>query len=156
MKIYRATLAYERQLIVEDPHCGKLFDSPSAIYTLMRDHAELEGDPTVEYFWVAVLNRKNRVLAVVMVTKGTANASLVHPREVLKPVIIGGGSAFVCIHNHPSGDPSPSQADIRATRQLREAAKVMQLDFLDHVIVGDKDNDPVGNGFYSFAESGLL
>ena len=67
-----------------------------------------------------------------------------------------GASGFVLVHNHPSGDPSPSQADIRATRQLREAAKVVQLDLLDHVIVGQAEHDPAGTGYYSFAESGLL
>jgi DNA repair protein RadC len=59
-------------------------------------------------------------------------------------------------HNHPSGDPAPSAADVRITRQLREAAKMLDLSLLDHVIVGNKSADPGGVGFYSFADAGLL
>jgi DNA repair protein RadC len=75
---------------------------------------------------------------------------------VFRPAILQSASAIVCVHNHPSGDPSPSQADIRATRQLREASNTVQIDLLDHIIMGNREDDPNAQGYYSFAESGLL
>src|SRR5690606_19017719 len=87
----------------------------------------------VEKFWVLCLNRKNRLLRRVEVTSGTAGSTLVHPREVFREAIREGASAVVCVHNHPSGDPAPSAADIRVTRQLREASQAVEIDLLDHV-----------------------
>lgn len=139
--------------ILHTGEAAPLMDSPSRIYKWLRPIAD--GEP-VEKFWVLSLNRKNRLLRCQAVTSGTATASLVHPREVFREAIRNSASALICAHNHPSGDPSPSQADIRATRQLREAAKVVQLDLLDHVIIGQPEHDPHGTGFYSFSEAGLL
>lgn len=110
----------------------------------------------VEKFWVLCLNRKNRLLKRVEVTSGTATNSLVHPREVFREAIREGASAIVCVHNHPSGDPTPSAADIQVTRQLREAAKTVCIDLLDHVVVGNAANDPTAQGFYSFRSAGLI
>jgi DNA repair protein RadC len=110
----------------------------------------------VEKFWVLCLNRKNRLLKQVEVTSGTATSSLAHPREVFREAIRHGSTAVVCVHNHPSGDPAPSAADVQVTRQLREAAKALDIELLDHVIVGRAGADPLGRGFYSFRESGVL
>ncbi len=110
----------------------------------------------VEKFWVLCLNRKNRLLKQVEVTSGTATSSLAHPREVFREAIRHGATAVVCVHNHPSGDPAPSAADVQVTRQLREAAKAVDIDLLDHVIIGRPTADPLGRGFYSFRESGVL
>lgn len=102
------------------------------------------------------LNRKNRLLKRVEVTSGTANAALAHPREVFRAAIREAASAVICVHNHPSGDPAPSAADLSATRQLREAARAVDIELLDHVIVGRVAADPVGRGYFSFREAGLL
>ena len=110
----------------------------------------------VEKFWVVCLNRKNRLLKRVEITSGTASNSLVHPREVFRDAIREGALAIVCVHNHPSGDPTPSAADIQVTRQLREAAKTVGIDLVDHVIIGQKNCDPSGTGHYSFRGAGLL
>ncbi len=110
----------------------------------------------VEKFWVLALNRKNRLLKFAEVTSGTATGSLAHPREVFREAIRRGAAAIICAHNHPSGDPTPSRADIRTTRQLREAAQTIGIDLLDHIIVGDPRHDPSAQGFYSFAEAGVL
>jgi DNA repair protein RadC len=110
----------------------------------------------VEKFWVLCLNRKNRLLRCVEVTSGTAGSTLVHPREVFREAIRAAASAIICAHNHPSGDPAPSAADIRVTRQLREAALTVEIDLLDHVIVGSPVADPAGVGWYSFRSAGLL
>jgi DNA repair protein RadC len=150
MRIYEASLKYK--LVQSGPLT--VVDSPERVFQYMGD--AFDPDPTVEWFYVILLNRKNKPLGRVAVTKGTATAALVHPREVFRPAVLANSSAVIVVHNHPSGDPNPSQADIRATRQLREAAKTIQIDLLDHVIIGDKDADPCGTGYYSFAQSGLL
>lgn len=110
----------------------------------------------VEKFWVACLNRKNRLKKLVEVTSGTATSSLAHPREVFRAAIREGATAIVCVHNHPSGDPGPSAADVQVTRQLRDAAKTVDIELLDHVIVGSPGADPRGKGYSSFREAGLL
>ncbi len=110
----------------------------------------------VEKFWVLSLNRRNRLRKRVEVSSGTATAALAHPREVFRSAIREGAAAVVCAHNHPSGDPSPSAADIQLTRQLREAAAAVDIPLLDHVIIGRRGADPLGRGYYSFREAGLL
>jgi DNA repair protein RadC len=110
----------------------------------------------VEKFWSLSLNRKNRLLKCVEITSGTAANTLVHPREVFRTAIREGATAVVCAHNHPSGDPSPSAADLTVTRQLREASKVIDIHLLDHVIIGRPAADPSGVGYYSFRAVGLL
>ncbi len=110
----------------------------------------------IEKFWVLCLNRKNRLLKRVEVTSGTATAALAHPREVFRAAIRESASAIVCVHNHPSGDPAPSAPDLQVTRQLREAARAVDIELLDHVIIGRTGADPLARGYYSFRESGLL
>lgn len=110
----------------------------------------------IEKFWVLCLNRKNRLLKRVEITSGIATAALAHPREVFRAAIREAAVAIVCVHNHPSGDPAPSAPDIHLTRQLREAARAVDIEILDHVILGRAGADPVGLGHYSFRASGLL
>ncbi|MDI1335808.1 MAG: JAB domain-containing protein, partial [Lacunisphaera sp.] len=75
---------------------------------------------------------------------------------VFRAAIREGATAVICVHNHPSGDPAPSAADVQVTRQLRDAAKAIDIDLLDHVILGRAEADPLGRGMYSFRESGVL
>jgi DNA repair protein RadC len=110
----------------------------------------------VEKFWVLCLNRKNRLLKRIEVTSGTATAALAHPREVFREAVRESATAVVCVHNHPSGDPAPSSADLQVTRQLRDAARALDIDLLDHVIIGHPAADPAGLGHYSFRAAGLL
>lgn len=110
----------------------------------------------VEKFWVLCLNRKNRLLKRVEVTSGTATAALAAPREVFRAAIRESAAAIICVHNHPSGDPAPSAPDVAVTRQLREAAKAVDIDLLDHVIIGRANCDPLSTGWYSFRTAGML
>lgn len=110
----------------------------------------------VEKFFVLCLNRRNRLLKRVELTSGTAHATLAHPREVFRVAIREGASAVVCAHNHPSGDPAPSSADLQMTRLLREAAGALDIPLIDHVVVGRPGADPLGRGYYSFREAGVL
>lgn len=104
---------------------------------------------------VICLNTKHMVLAVEEVTRGTLNESLFHPREALRPAIARQAHAVILVHNHPSGNPAPSDADLQVTRRMREAANLLQIDLLDHVILGApvKGND---KGYFSFKDEGLL
>lgn len=78
------------------------------------------------------------------------------PREMFRRAILPGATGLIVSHNHPSGDPAPSSADVQVTRLLREAAKVIDIEFLDHVIVGHLKGDPLHVGHYSYRASGLL
>jgi len=110
----------------------------------------------VEKFWVFCLDRKNRLIRRVEITSGTATSTLVHPREVYRPAIQTSATAIVVVHNHPSGDPAPSRADIQVTKTLVEASKSIGIDFLDHIVIGERSRDPLSIGFYSFNNAGLV
>ena len=107
-----------------------------------------------EQVMVAVLDSRLRHLATTVVSVGTVNDSSAHPREILRPVITRGAYGFILIHNHPSGDPSPSRADEIVTKRVVDAAKLMQVCFLDHVIIGRPS--PGRAPYYSFREAGLV
>jgi len=125
-------------------------DNPEAIYNACADMKLLNQ----EVLRVILLDARYRHFSTIEITKGTANESLAHPREIFRPVIALSGYGFVLIHNHPSGDPSPSDADFRLTRRLGQGARILQINMLDHVIVGQ----PVGGrpGYFSFKEAGVL
>ncbi|MCX7909535.1 MAG: DNA repair protein RadC [Ignavibacteria bacterium] len=92
-----------------------------------------------ERFYVVLLNSTNKITRIKMVTEGTLNASLVHPREVFRFAIIETAASIILIHNHPSGNPTPSDEDINMTRKLVEASKFIDIPILDHIIIaGDK------------------
>ena len=90
-----------------------------------------------EEFHALLLNTRHRVLREVAVTRGILDASLIHPREVFRVAVIEGAAGIILVHNHPSGDPTPSAEDRAVTRQLREAGRALGIPVLDHVVVGD-------------------
>ncbi len=100
-----------------------------------------------EEFHSFYLNTKNEVIGMEMISKGTLNASLVHPREVFKGAILANANAIIVAHNHPSGDVQPSTADQSVTKTLVNAGKLLDIQVLDHVIIGSK------NGYFSFREA---
>ena len=109
---------------------------------------------TQEQVVVATLDTRLRHIGTTVVSVGTVSESAAHPREVLRPVITRGAHGFILIHNHPSGDPSPSRADETVTRRLAEAASIMQVRFLDHVIIG---RPAAGRSpYFSFREAGIV
>ena len=102
-----------------------------------------------EEFAVLLLDGRNRVIRESIISQGTLNASLVHPREVFRSAVREAAASLVLVHNHPSGDPAPSAEDRRVTRRLVEAGKVVGIRVVDHVVVADQ-------GYYSFREEGGL
>jgi DNA repair protein RadC len=153
VKTYEIKIQY---LCVSESEYGKAPHVGTAQEAVAYMQGAFDERPEQESFWVICLNRKNRARARHMVTLGTQSNSLVHPREVFRPAILSNAMAIICVHNHPSGDPTPSAADISVTRQLREASKTVGIDLLDHLIIGEKADDPSGLGYYSFRASGLI
>jgi DNA repair protein RadC len=102
-----------------------------------------------EVFRIALLDAQNGLLRDRVISEGTLSASLVHPREVFKPAILESAASVILIHNHPSGDPTPSREDVRLTRQLVECARLLDLSIHDHVVIGH-------GRFVSLAERGVV
>ena len=150
MRIYEATISYNLVSLGEE----LALDTPAKAAQYLT--GAFDSYPTQESFWVLMLDRKNKPIGRIMVTLGTVNSTLVQPREVLKPAILASASAIIVAHNHPSGDPTPSAADVRVTRQLREACNHVDIPLLDHVVVGTPEGDPRGTGYYSFRDAGVI
>lgn len=151
MRVYEAKLTYQATLFEVG---SKSLSTAELVYEYMKD--VLEVHPMNEAFYVILLNRKNKPLGRIAVTIGTTTACLAAPSVVFRPAIVGGATAIIVAHNHPSGDPAPSSADVQLTRQLREAAKAVDIELLDHVVLGVPDCDPIGLGYYSFRSAGIL
>jgi DNA repair protein RadC len=103
---------------------------------------------------VATVDSRLMHTSTTTVSSGTVNETTAHPREILRPVISRNAYGFILIHNHPSGDPSPSRADDRVTENLRKAAELMQIKFLDHIIIGRPASGR--QAFYSYRASGVI
>jgi DNA repair protein RadC len=101
-----------------------------------RHFARLAQEGAKEEFHVVLLNQKHRVIKTEQITVGLSNQSLAHPREVFRPAIRESASSIILVHNHPSGDPTPSQEDKTITKELRRAAEVLSVRLLDHIILG--------------------
>jgi DNA repair protein RadC len=108
-------------------------DTPERIADLLR---EQNRQYEVENFQVLLLNTRRKLIRLERISQGTLDTLLVHPREVFKPAIAANAAAIVLAHNHPSGDPSPSEADIKVTRDLIRAGQLLKIEVLDHVILG--------------------
>jgi DNA repair protein RadC len=129
----KAALEIGKRFAQEEIKRGEPFRSSSDVFNHYREHL---GGLKKEEFHVLLLDAKNRKIKDVRVSEGSLTSSLVHPREVFNPVIRESAAAVILIHNHPSGDPSPSQEDLHITRRLREIGEVMGVRVLDHVIIG--------------------
>ena len=118
-----------------------------------RDVADLLvpqfGSMLVEQFGVVLLDTKHRVLRISLLSVGTLDASIVHPREVFREATVAGAAAIILFHNHPSGDPRPSGEDVALTQRLMDAGEIMGINVIDHVILVD-------HGFHSLREGGHL
>ena len=141
-----AALELGRRLAAEGAVPGFEVRSPADIHRWCA--AELR-DLMVEEFHVLTLDTQNRITRDLLITRGILNSSLVHPREVFRAAIAEAAAAVIVVHNHPSGNPTPSADDRGVTRQLVEAGRLLDMPVYDHVIVA-------GDQYFSFAEAGLL
>ncbi len=126
-------------------------DTPELVYEMLAP--EMRGLHK-ESLRVLLLDTRYRLLRVEQISLGSLNESIAHPRDVFRPAIISAAHAVVVVHNHPSGDPSPSQADHALTRRLAAAAELLQLKLLDHIIIGAPAEGRLP--YYSFKETGVL
>ena len=149
IKFKQIKAVYETLTIREDIAAylktGQRFTDPRQVYEtfsfLMKE--------TKEMFMTLHLDGKNRIICMDLVSMGSLNQSIVHPRSVFQTACISNAAAIICVHQHPSGDPTPSSEDIAITRRLKEAGEIMGIKILDHIIVGEGE-------YLSFVERGLL
>ena len=131
---------------------ARAVNSAEDIAALLGDEMRLLDYESVR---VVCLNTKHKVLAIEEVTRGTLNESLFHPREAFRPALARQAHAVILVHNHPSGDPHPSEADRHVTRQMKSAGELLRIELLDHVILGaPRPNDE--RAYFSFKDGGLL
>ncbi|MHA3771617.1 JAB domain-containing protein [Verrucomicrobiota bacterium sgz303538] len=125
-------------------------DTPEVVAVYYRNHISSapQYDPEKEHLHVLALNTKYQIKGVNLVSVGSLNESVAHPREIFRPLIALAAYAFILVHNHPSGDATPSEADRRLTMRVNDAAKLLQIQMLDHVVMGETH--------FSFREAGLL
>jgi len=126
---------------------GRL-NSPEKIALMMQKVLSMEKMAEERCYMIA-LGSSCKVLGIFLISKGTANASLITPREVYIRALLAGAVQIVLCHNHPSGEASPSEQDVSITKRLREAGELLCIDFTDHIIIG-------GNTYFSFKEAGML
>jgi len=140
-----------KQIVTESQVENDIVRSP-------EDGAEIAydfiGEDDREVLLVMCLNTKNRVIAVHRCHVGSLNASIVHPREVFRTAIMNNSASIMVAHQHPSGDPTPSQEDIQVTRRLSESGKLLGIQLLDHLVIGERRNSRTA--FTSLKEKGYL
>jgi len=128
-----AAFALARKMAGELQYESPVLDNPESVARLLRD--QNLGKP-VETLQVLLLNTRRRLIRVEEISQGTLDTLLVHPREVFKSAIAANAASLVLAHNHPSGDPSPSEADIKVTRDLIRAGQLLKIEVVDHIILG--------------------
>ena len=133
-------------------NCREPLTKPSDVVGILRESLKKDyrTDRDKEHFWVIATDGRNKVKYIELVSLGTMNASLVHPREVFRTAIFRATAGIILGHNHPSGDCTPSEDDIEITKRLVEAGKIIGIEILDHVIINIK------NDYLSFKEKGLI
>jgi DNA repair protein RadC len=136
VKAYEFKVATAQQLRETDT---VLADTPGGIWQYFKASIETADywDPMKEHFVVVFLNTRRRVTGHSLVSIGQLDQCLASPREVFRPAIVAAAQAIVLVHNHPSGDPTPSEADIRITRDLIRAGQLLKIEIIDHVIAGE-------------------
>jgi DNA repair protein RadC len=142
--VYKVVLVRESSIPIHDI---RLRNSEDAAHLIRTYLAGVDR----EHFIVLMVNRKNEAIGINTVSVGSLSGSIVSPREVFKPAILRNAAALICAHNHPSGDPKPSTEDHGITKRLHEAGNLLDIELLDHIIVGDGTT-----AYYSFADQGVL
>ncbi|WP_425806667.1 RadC family protein [Desulfitobacterium sp. Sab5] len=142
----KAALELGRRSVSADPMTRPVINSPQDIaHLVMEEMRYLDR----EHFRIVSLSTKNHVLGISSISVGSLNSSLVHPRECFKEAIRRNSNAIILLHNHPSGDPTPSREDLDVTRRLADGGQILGIEVLDHVIIGD-------NRYISLKERGIL
>jgi len=136
------TREFLKEQVLDKPYCRSSREVFDYLYHSMRDLKK-------EIFKVMFLDSQNRVVVIEDLFEGTLNASAIYPREIIQGAVKHNAAALIFVHNHPAGNPQPSDNDKRMTQDLVFAGNIMQLKVLDHIIIGD-------NRYFSFADAGLI
>ena len=147
-----AAFALAKRMEEERREDSPVLDNPQTVVNFMRETNRLKG---VEEFQVLLLNTRKRLIRVDVISQGTLDTILVHPREVFRAAITGNAASIVLVHNHPSGDPTPSEADIKVTRDLIRAGQLLKIEVVDHVIIG-RATEQRAKDFSSLKELGYF
>ena len=129
-------MKYAGLLLKETADKNEKIITPQHVYEVFKESANLAQ----EIFSILTLNTKHQIIHERLICIGIVNECLVHPREVFRAAIMDGATSIILSHNHPSGDPTPSVADIKITKQLIESGKIIGIEVIDHVIIGDNGN----------------
>ena len=139
---YRTRLTESKRVVLEKevstncPDLSYAIKSPDDVAAIGKEFMRIHEEPE-EYMYMICMNTKNKVIGVFEISHGSVNSSIVTPREVFQKALLANAVSIIVMHNHPSGDPTPSREDIEVTKRLVEAGKVVSVEVLDHIIVGD-------------------
>ena len=147
ISVYRVSLVKDRRVAFEP--CQLINSQQSQ--PLIRKLIETQGQPDREQFCVILLNSKNEIIGLNIVSTGDLSSAKVHPREVLKPAILSNSAAMILCHNHPSGNLAPSPEDIAITTIIVQASKIMGIQVHEHLIISMHDDS-----YFSFADHGII
>lgn len=142
----KAALELGKRSVCSDPFTRPVINSPADVADMVME--EMRGLDR-EHFRIMHLSTRNNVLGISPVSVGSLNSSIVHPRECFKEAIRRNANTIILLHNHPSGDPAPSREDLEITKRLAEGGKILGIDILDHIIIGDKR-------YVSLKEQGII
>lgn len=148
----KAAFTLARRMAAEIQTAAPLLDQPEAVADLLREECR---PYTVEHFYALFLDTRRRLVRKEVLTRGTLDAAIVHPRDVFRHAVAANASAVVLVHNHPSGDPTPSKADITVTRDLIRAGQLLKIEVLDHIILGRRTNERERD-YFSLKEHGYF
>ena len=140
---YKTRLTENKRVVLEKevstncPNLSYAIKSPDDAVNIGRDFMRIHEEPE-EYMYMICMNTKNKIIGVFEISHGSVNSSIVSPREVFQKALLANAVSIIVMHNHPSGDPTPSREDIEVTKRLVEAGKIVGVEVLDHIIVGDR------------------
>ena len=149
ISVFRISLVKDRHIQFEQKHIS---DSQQA-HLILKRLIEVEGNPDREQFCIALLNAKNQIIGLNIVSIGGLSSAPVDIANILKPAILANAAAMILCHNHPSCDITPSSQDINITKKIVKAAKIMGISVLEHLVISMYMYD---NSYYSFADNGLI
>lgn len=159
--IYRKGVVYELsvftpQVLREIATASDICDTPDKVYCEWKNSVETNSmfDPMKEHFVVFFMNTRRRIIGFSFVSIGSLDQCQAHAREVFRPAIVAGAHSIAIAHNHPSGDSSPSEADVRVTKELVRAGNMLRIEVADHIIIGEKTES--NKGWFSMRECGYM
>ena len=143
MTKYKTKLTENKRVVLEKevsmnyPDLSYIIRSPEDVMQIGKAFMRIHEEPE-EYMYMICMNTKNRVIGVFEISHGNVNSSIVGTREIFQKALLANAVSIILMHNHPSGDPSPSREDIEVTRRIVEAGKIIGIQVLDHIIIGDR------------------